>query len=86
MALAAIGIGGHMLGGFAHGDSAIVAGSTVTHDTGMIVFSTCKRRSVMADGAIQRRGNVINGFAGGRHTIMAGGTIVHDTRVIEYRR
>ena len=73
-----------MVGVFAYCQNAVVAGRAVVHDTGMVEYTGCERRSAMTVGAIARSRNMSHRLANGRHSVVAGGAVIHDTLMSEH--
>ena len=73
-----------MVGMFADGYNAVVAGGAVVHDTRMIKHAGGKCRGAMAVGAIVGGGNMVHRFSDRRHSVMAGGAVIHDARMTEH--
>ena len=83
MADTAVLSGRQMVGVFAPGGNAIVAGGTVTHDACMIKHGTNKGGSVVAHTAIFSRSNMCTRFANRCGTIVTAGAIASDAIVRE---
>ena len=78
--------GWQVIGVFAPGGNAIVAGRAVAHDTGMIKHRTNKGGSVMTHTTIFGRSDMCDRLANRGGTVVAADTIARDPIVIEDRR
>ena len=77
------GAGPGQLGLFTDRVSAIVAGITTVHDTGMIKRCWNEAAGIMTYTTIFIRLNMIGSFSSGKYAIVTGATVIHNPGVIK---